>query len=142
MVDRNTRHIFTAIPAIGLAAGVFLSAVSSPRIASADDKAAAFIGGLIGGHVLTNFARERREQTQALQEMAHNRQPAYAPVYREPAYSAPPPAYSAPPPAPAPAQNSAQSIESKLNTLDQLAAKGYITKEEYQRRREAILNSL
>jgi hypothetical protein len=138
MVDRNTRRIFAAISAIGLAAGVFLGAFGSPRTASADD-AGAFIGGLIGGHVLTNFARERREQTRALQEMAYNRRPAYAPAYSEPAYSARPPA---PAPAPAPAQNSTQSIESKLNTLDQLAAKGYITKEEYQKRREAILNSL
>jgi hypothetical protein len=138
MINRNTRRNFAAISAIGLAAGVFLGAVGSPRTARAND-AAAFIGGLIGGHVLTNFARERREQTMALQEMARNRPPAYAPAYREPAYSAPAPARA---PAPAPAQNSTQSIESKLNTLDQLAAKGYITKEEYQRRREAILNSL
>lgn len=138
MVNRNTGRIFATIAAIGLFAGVFLGAFGSPRAARADD-AGAFIGGLIGGHVLTNFARERREQTMALQEMARNRPPAYAPAYREPAYSAPAPARA---PAPAPAQNSTQSIESKLNTLDQLAAKGYITKEEYQKRREAILNSL
>jgi len=141
MINSNPRRFFVAIAAIGLSAGVFLGAVGSPRMARADD-AAAFVGGLIGGHVLTRFARERREQTQALQEMAYNRQPAYRqPAYREPAYSAPARA-RAPAPAPAPAQNSTQSIESKLNTLDQLAAKGYITKEEYQKRREAILNSL
>jgi len=138
MVNRNTRRIFATVSAIGLSAVVFLGAFGSPRTAIADD-AGAFIGGLIGGHVLTNFARERREQTMAMQEMARNRQPAYAPAYREPAYSAPAPARA---PTPAPAQNSTQSIESKLNTLDQLAAKGYITKEEYQKRREAILNSL
>jgi uncharacterized membrane protein len=39
-------------------------------------------------------------------------------------------------------QPSATSIENKLNILDQLAAKGYITKEQYQKRREAILNGL
>jgi hypothetical protein len=138
MVNRNTGRIFAAIAAIGLSAGVFLGDVGSPRTARADNWAAPFIGGLIGGHVLTNFARERREQTQAMQEMAYNRQPAYRePAYRAPAYSAPAPA-----PAPAPAQTSATSIEQKLNVLDQLAAKGYITKEEYQKRREAILNSL
>jgi len=138
MVNRNTGRISATISAIALSAGVLLGAVGSPRTASADD-AGAFIGGLIGGHVLTNFARERREQTQALQEMAYNRRPAYAPAYREPAYSAPAQARA---PAPAPAQNSTQSIENKLNTLDQLAAKGYITKEEYQARRQAILNSI
>ena len=137
MVNRSTGRIFAIIAAIGLSAGVFLGAVGSSRTARADNWAAPFIGGLIGGHVLTNFSRERREQTMALQEMARNRPPAYAPAYREPAYSAPAPA-----PAAAPAQTSATSIEQKLNVLDQLAAKGYITKEEYQRRREAILNSL
>jgi hypothetical protein len=139
MVNRSTGRIFATIAAIGLSAGVFLGAVGSPRTARADNWAAPFIGGLIGGHVLTNFARERREQTMALQEMARNRPPAYAPAYREPVYSAPAPA---PAPAAAPAQTSATSIEQKLNVLDQLAAKGYITKEEYQKRREAILNSL
>ena len=139
MVNRSTGRIFAIIAAIGLSAGVFLGAVGSSRTARADNWAAPFIGGLIGGHVLTNFSRERREQTMALQEMARNRPPAYAPAYREPAYSAPAPA---PAPAAAPAQTSATSIEQKLNVLDQLAAKGYITKEEYQKRRVAILNSL
>ena len=111
MVNRNTGRIFATISAIALSAGVFMGAVGSPGTANADDWAAPFIGGLIGGHVLTNFSRERREQTQALQEMAYNRRPAY----REPAYSAPAPAL-APARAPAPAQNSTQSIESKLNT--------------------------
>lgn len=136
MINRNSGRLVAAISAFGLSAAVFCGAVGSPQPASASDWAAPFIGGLIGGHVLTNFARERREQTQAMQEMAHRRPPAY------------PPAYSAPAPAPAPApaaaagQPSATSIEHKLNILDQLAAKGYITKEQYQARRKAILDSL
>lgn len=141
MIHRNSGRLVAATSAIGLSAAVFFGAVGSPQPARANDWAAPFIGGLIGGHVLTNFSRERREQTQAMQEMARNRQPAYAPAYREPAYSAPAPA-PAPAHAPAPAQTSATSIENKLNVLDQLAAKGYITKEQYQARRKAILDSL
>jgi hypothetical protein len=139
MIHRNSGCLVAAASAIGLSAAVFFGAVGSPQPARANDWAAPFIGGLIGGHVLTNFSRERREQTQAMQEMARDRQPAYAPAYREPAYSAP---ARAPAPAPAPAQTSATSIENKLNVLDQLAAKGYITKEQYQARRKAILDSL
>jgi hypothetical protein len=42
----------------------------------------------------------------------------------------------------APAATSAPSPEQQLNTLDQLAAGGYITPEEYRARRQAILNSM
>ena len=36
----------------------------------------------------------------------------------------------------------AASIEDQLNQLDKLAAAGYITPQEYQARRNAILNQL
>ena len=42
----------------------------------------------------------------------------------------------------APAAPSAATIEHRLNVLDQLAAKGYITQSEYQARRKALLNEL
>ena len=68
--------------------------------------------------------------------MANSRQrsesiyePAPAPVYYPPA-----PTY-----APTP---SAASMETQLNQLDKLAAGGYITPQEYQTRRNAILNQL
>ena len=48
----------------------------------------------------------------------------------------------APAPAAAPAAPTATSIEDKLNTLDKLAAGGYITKDEYTARRQALLNEL
>ena len=136
MITRYRASRLTAIASLPLLLFVLLAAgVTAPQQANADKWAAPFIGGMIGGHVLTNFARRDRERTAAMQEMAYDRPP----TYRAPAYSAPAPA---PAPAPAAAQSSTQSIESKLNTLDQLAAKGYITKEEYQARRTAILNSL
>jgi len=116
-----------------------VAAVATPVPAAAGGNAGvAFLGGLIGGHVLTDMRRESQERTRAMQSMAYDRPPA---AYSAPRYAAPAPA-PAPAAAPAPAPSSTQSIESKLNTLDQLAAKGYISKEEYQRRKQAILNSL
>ena len=58
-----------------------------------------------------------------------------------PTYAAPVPTYAAPAAAPS-AASTAASIEHQLNVLDDLAAKGYITKEEYQSRRQALLNQL
>jgi hypothetical protein len=83
------------------------------------------VGGLVGGYALSGMMHQReqrsREQTVA------------APVYAAPA---------AVPAAPAPAASTASSIEHQLNVLDDLAAKGYITKDEYQSRRQALLDQL
>jgi hypothetical protein len=86
-------------------------------------KGAAFLGGLIGGHVLTNMAGRSERRTQAAESQA---------------YSQPPAQYQPAQPAP----SSSKSVEQKLDDLNTLAAKGYISKEEYQARRKAILDSL
>jgi hypothetical protein len=65
--------------------------------------------------------REQRSREQTVAE----------PVYVTPAAAAP-----------APAAPTASSIEHQLNVLDDLAAKGYITKDEYQSRRQALLDQL
>jgi hypothetical protein len=85
------------------------------------------VGGLAGGY--------------ALSSMMHR--PSPQPVYAAPApaYVAPAaPAYVAPAAPAAPATPTAATVEQQLNTLDQLAAKGYITQSEYQARRQALLN--
>ena len=79
-----------------------------------NDWALPLIGGLVGGYATKSILDKRHER----QEQA------------------------APAPAAAPAAPSATTIEDKLNTLDQLAAKGYITKDEYNARRQALLNQL
>jgi hypothetical protein len=89
-------------------------------------KGGAFVGGLIGGHVLTNMANRDERRTRATEYNAYSRQPAPAP--------APAPAAAAPSPQ--------SSVESRLDTLDRLAANGTITKEEYQQRRKAILDGI
>ena len=72
-------------------------------------KGGAFVGGLIGGHVLTNMANRSERQTRAAEYEAYSSQPAAAPQQA---------------PAAQP-QGSAKSVEEKLDTLDDLAAKGY-----------------
>ncbi len=113
----------TACAVVLLTAGLL---VTFPRSGHAGSSGAAFVGGLIGGHVLTNMANRSERRTRAAEYDAYSRQPAATPQQA---------------PAPQP-QGSATSVEAKLDTLDNLAAKGYISKEEYERRRQAILDSL
>ncbi len=85
------------------------------------------VGGLVGGYGLSYM-------------MNRNKQPApSAPTYAAPAYVTPAYAPAAPPPS---AASTAASIEHQLNVLDDLAAKGYITPDEYKTRRQALLNQL
>ncbi len=91
-------------------------------------KGTAFLGGLIGGSVLTNMVNRSERRTEAAEYRAYSR-PAPAPtVVRAPA--------------PAPASSQGSSVQDRLDTLDKLAANGMITKEEYQTRRQAIIDSL
>lgn len=85
------------------------------------------VGGLVGGAGLTalyyNSQRHDQERSAPAAQVVQ-------PVYVTPAAPA------------APAVPSATTIEDKLNVLDQLAAKGYITPEQYQARRQALLDQL
>ncbi len=87
----------------------------------------AFVGGLLGGHILTNMQNRSERRTRAQEQMAA--QPRTV-VTQQPAA------------APASSRTSSRSVEDKLETLDKLAAGGYITKEEYKKRRQAILDSM
>lgn len=99
---------------------LLLTTVGGERSAQAhhDNWGLPLIGGLVGGYAAKSLmdAHSRDEQ---------EARPAPAPAA-----------------APASAGPSATSIEDKLNTLDKLAAGGYITKDEYNARRQALLNEL
>lgn len=84
----------------------------------------AFIGGMIAGHVVGGFVRRDRARTAAELHRSYS-QP--VPVVQHQA---------APPPSPT------KSVEQRLNELDDLARKGYITKDEYKTRRKAILDGV
>ena len=99
--------------------GVMAIVLNSPLapMAQASD-AGAFIGGMLTSKVLSNMS----ERTEAEKVQAYNSS--------RPAQAAPSSA------------SAASSPQQKLDQLDKLAANGYITKEEYQARRKAILDSM
>jgi hypothetical protein len=132
MMHREWNRVWMALALAGLLPGLCLGIVATPARAHSD-WAAPFMGGLLAGHVATNFAMAQRERTEALQSMA----------YGGGGYGRPMPyGYGPRPMYAAPAAPSAPSPEQQLNTLDQLAAGGYITPQEYKERRQAILNSM
>ena len=100
---------------------------ASPAQARHSDWGLPLVGGLVGGAGLTAlyYNSQRQHQESAPAQVVQ-------PVYVAPAAV----------PAAAPAVPSATSIEDKLNVLDQLAAKGYITPAQYQARRQALLDQL
>jgi len=85
---------------------------------------AAFLGGMIAGHVVGGFVRRDQARTQAEVNRSYY-QP--APVVQ----------YHA-----APAPGAAKSVEQRLQELDDLARKGYVTTDEYKTRRRAILDGV
>jgi hypothetical protein len=117
------RLLGTGIVAVAL--GVALGA--SPGQAHHSDWGLPLVGGLVGGAGLTAlyYNHKSSEEQQARPAPAQ-------PVYVTPVAA----------PAAAPAVPSATTIEDKLNVLDQLAAKGYITPDQYKARRQALLDQL
>ena len=126
-MKRQYRSLIKQATGFGVVLAVAIGTAALSQPASAG-KGGAFVGGLIGGHVLTNMANRSERRTRAAEYDAYSRQPTT--VYQQ-----------APAPAPQ-SQGSSKSVEQKLNTLDDLAAKGYISKDEYKTRREAILDSM
>ena len=105
--------------------GTTLLAASSFTVPVYADDAGAFLGGMITTRVLGNM----RQRTEAEQQQAAAAQQQAA----NSSYS------SVPQAAPAPQQ---KSVEQRMKELDDLAAKGYISKEEYQAKKQAIINSI
>ena len=85
------------------------------------------VGGLVGGAGLTALYYHSQQQHQQSAAPAQVVQPVYVTPAAAPA---------------APAVPSATTIEDQLNVLDQLAAKGYITPDQYKARRQALLDQL
>jgi hypothetical protein len=126
-----TKVLAKGLIVAGLAATVGIGFGARPSLAH-NDWGLPLVGGLAGGFALSSMMHQRESRSR---------------VYEQPVYAAPAPAYVAPP-APAyvapaaPVAPSAATIEHQLNVLDDLAAKGYITQQEYQARRQALLNEL
>jgi hypothetical protein len=94
-------------------------------------KGAAFLGGMVAGHVVGGMVRRSRIRTAAAVQEAN--QPRTQTVYvQQPATT------SSAQVAPA-AKPTAQQ---RLDQLDKLAAGGYITPQEYKAKKKAILDSM
>jgi len=99
-----------------------------PKVHSHDG--AAFLGGMLAGHVVGGMVRRSRIRTAAEVHQAYGQPRAVqqaAPV-------------AAPAPAPAPAAK--PTAQQRLDQLDKLAAGGYITPQEYKAKKKAILDSM
>lgn len=109
---------FKAKMGLGTVACVLGLAVTGMSTAVLADGAGAFLGGVLATKVVGNM----RAQTEAQQEQAeYARQSAAQPVPQAPAQKSP---------------------EQRIAELDKLAAGGYITKEEYKRKKQAIVDSM
>jgi hypothetical protein len=89
------------------------------------DKGAAFLGGMVAGHVIGGAVRRDKARTAAAVENAN--QPRTVVVQQA---------------APAPAPAAALSPKQKIDQLDKLAAGGYITPAEYKAKKKAIVDGL
>jgi hypothetical protein len=92
------------------------------------DKGAAFLGGMLAGHVVGGMVRRSRIRTAAEVHQAYG-QPRSVQQ-----------AAAAPAPAPAPAAK--PTVQQRLQELDKLAAGGYITPEEYKAKKKAIIDGI
>ncbi len=101
--------------------GVIASTTAwSPAATAGGHTGVAVIGGLLAGHVLTNFADRDKQRTADMNSMAYNQQRASA----------------------APSGGGSSSPEARIKQLDKLAAGGYITPAEYKTKKKAILDSM
>ena len=92
---------------------------------------AAFLGGMVAGHIVGGAVRRSRIRTAAAVQAAN--QPKTQTVYvQQPATT------TSAQPAPA----AKPSAEDRLKELDKLAAGGYITPEEFKAKKKAILDSM
>ncbi len=92
------------------------------------DKAVAFLGGMVAGHVLSGFVDRDKRRTRAEEYQAYSQPRAVQ--------------QAAPAPAPASAPAAKPSAQQRLDQLDKLAAGGYITPQEYKAKKKAILDSM
>jgi hypothetical protein len=95
---------------------------------------AAFLGGMLAGHIVGGAIRRSRIRTAAAVQAAN--QPRTQTVYVQQQPATTQHQAAAPPPASKP------TVEQRLKELEELAKKGYITPEEYKARKKAIIDSI
>ena len=100
----------------GIAAVGGVLMLAGPPAQAHNDWGLPLIGGAVGGYALSSIMHSSSSKPKPAPQQAHT---------------------AAPPAAPAPT-----TVEQRLHELDVLAEGGYITKQEYDQRRKAIIDSL
>ena len=93
---------------------------------------AAFLGGMVAGHVVGGIVRRDKIRTAAAVKEANEPKTQTVYVQQQPATET----------SVQPAATTKPSVEDRIKQLDKLAAGGYITPEEYKAKKKAILDSL
>ena len=119
-ISKNMTGNMKWVVVVLVAMTLSLSALPGFNTEARANDGAAFLGGIVAGHVVGGAIRRDQARTAAQVDMANQQRAA----------------------AQAPAPAARQTPQQKLQQLDQLAAGGYITKEEYQAKRKAILDSM
>jgi hypothetical protein len=117
-----------------LAAFIMTTIIPGFKTEARAGSGAAFLGGMVAGHILGGFVRRDRIRTAAAVESVSQPKTQTVYVQQQPTQQAPVQAQ--------PAQAAKPSIEQRLKELDKLAKGGYITPEEYKARKKAIIDSL
>ena len=97
-----------------------------PKVHSHDG--AAFLGGMVAGHIVGGAVRRSKIRTAAEVHQAYGQPRSVQ--------------QAAPAPAPAPAPAAKPTAKQRLDQLNKLAAGGYITPQEYKAKKKAILDSM
>ena len=114
------------VVAVMIAIAICFTIVPGFKSEARAGKGAAFLGGVVAGHVVGGAVRRSKRRTEAEEYQAYS-QPRNV-------------QQAAPAPAPAPAAK--PTVQQRLDQLDKLAAGGYITPQEYKAKKKAILDSM
>ena len=124
---KNLKSVFVLI----LAAFIIIPVIPGFQ-ARVQAGGAAFLGGMLAGHLISGAVQRDKIQTAAAVESAS--QPKTQTVYVQQAPAATTSSQ--------PAQAAKPSVEQRIKELDKLAKDGYITPEEYKARKKAIIDSI
>jgi len=129
-METNRKHFKLALGPV-LAAFIITSIAAGWLPEARAKEGAAFLGGMVAGHIVGGAVRRSKIRTAAAVQAAN--QPKTQTVYvQQPATTT----------AAHTATAAKPSTEDRLKELDKLAAGGYITPEEYKAKKKAILDSM
>jgi hypothetical protein len=131
-ISKNRVLNLNRIVAVMIAITICFPIVPGFNTKARANEGAAFLGGVLAGHVVGGMVRRSRIRTAAAVHESYGRP--HTVQQTAPAH--------APAPAPAPAPAAKPTVEQRLQELDKLAAGGYITPEEYKAKKKAILDSI